>query len=52
MRAHSILQMMLDSLERYIDAPSQEKMAETLDLLLQSMGHIRTINTMLDKASG
>jgi len=46
-----MVQMMLDSLERYIAAPSQEQMAETLHLLLQSMGHVRNIHAMLDAAA-
>ncbi|MGV8122137.1 MAG: hypothetical protein AB2L14_20440 [Candidatus Xenobiia bacterium LiM19] len=49
--ALDMVQMTLDSLERYIAAPSQEQMAETLHLLLQSMGHVRNMHAMLDGAA-
>ncbi len=50
--ALDLVQMMLDSVERYIQAPSQQQMAETLHLLLQSMGHVRNIHAMLDGTAG
>jgi len=45
------VQIMLDSLGAYIASPSQQQLAETVHLLLQSMGHVRNIGAMLDRAT-
>jgi len=45
------VQIMLDSLKTYISSPSQQQMAETVHLLLQSMGHVKNIGAMLDRAT-
>jgi len=40
---------MLDSVDEYIRNPGQETMASTLNLLLQCMGYMHTLNSLLDR---